>query len=173
MKQTTTAIYSYDHRVQADEVEQDGYVSCLTYLLWTRSAAMAHSAAQGWPPRRYLEIGAAWVVRSHWIEYLRPTTAGQEIIVRTWVANFRKTKALRKYQIIRPSDGAILVNAETHWALIDIEKHQPRRIPPELSAAFPIVSEDDEPKCAAKEPEGADDLLGKVVTNLASDKWQG
>lgn len=139
------AIYPYNHVVQKNEVEPDGYVSCLTYLLWTRSAALAHSAEHGWGEDRYIDIGAAWVVRSHSIQYLRPAFVGQEVVVETWVSSFKKTKSLRKYRIMRPSDDSLLVTAETNWALIDIAKRRPCRIPDDLKEAFPIVPESEEP----------------------------
>jgi acyl-CoA thioester hydrolase len=139
------AIYPYHHVVQDDEVEPDGYVSCLTYLLWTRSAALAHSAEHGWGEQCYLDLGIAWVVRSHSIQYFRPAFTGEEVVVETWVSNFGKTKSLRKYRISRPADDKLLVTAETNWALIDIAKRRPFRIPSELKEAFPIVTESEEP----------------------------
>ena len=139
------AIYPYHHVVQDNEVEPDGYVSCLTYLLWTRSAALAHSAEHGWGEQRYLDIGAAWVVRSHAIQYLRPAFAGEEVMIETWVSRFQKTKSLRKYRISRPADDTLLVTAETNWALIDITKRRPCRIPTDLKEAFQIVPESEEP----------------------------
>jgi acyl-CoA thioester hydrolase len=39
--------------------------------------AIEHSAAAGWPMARYVELGAGWVVRSHFIEYLRPAFEAQ------------------------------------------------------------------------------------------------
>ena len=107
--------------------------------------AQEHSAKQGWTPERYIEIGAAWVVRSHHIEYFRPAFAGEEVVIDTWVSNFGKTRSLRKYMIRRPADDSVLVTAETNWALVDIAKRRPRRIPQEIIDAFTLVSEADEP----------------------------
>jgi acyl-CoA thioester hydrolase len=108
-------------------------------------AAVAHSTIRGWPPARYRELGAGWVVRSHWIEYLRPVFAGERVLVRTWVANFHKITSLRKYRIERPADGVLLAVAETKWAFIDFQDRSPRRVPAELSGAFELVSEAAEP----------------------------
>lgn len=38
--------------------------------------ATAHSEAQGWPLARYLETKTTWLIRSHYIEYLRPVFLG-------------------------------------------------------------------------------------------------
>ena len=136
------AIFAYHHRVRDDEIDEQGHVNNLRYLAWMQSAAIGHSAAQGWTAQRYRDLGAGWVVRSHFIEYRQPAFADDEIIVQTWVAGFQKVTSLRKYRIVRAGDEALLAIAETNWAFVGFQTRQPRRIPPELIAAFEIVSPD-------------------------------
>ena len=139
------AIYEYSHTVQDDEIDGQGHVNNVAYLSWMQSAAVEHSTAQGWPPDRYLEIGAGWVARSHFIEYLQPAFLSEKIVVRTWVSNFRKITSLRRYKIVRPTDDVTLAVAETNWAFIGLKHHVPRRIPQELIGSFEIAHEDHEP----------------------------
>ena len=139
------AIYDHPHVVHDDEIDALGHVNNLSYLKWMQDAAIAHSTAQGWSTQRYLEIGSGWVVRSHAIDYRQPAFAGQEIVVRTWVSNFRNIRSLRKYKIIRPDDNTVLALAQTDWAFIGYEHLVPRRVPPEIVAAFELVAEQDEP----------------------------
>ena len=47
----------------------------------SHAAALAHSAAEGWPAEAYQKLGAGWVVRSHQIEYLQPAFPGDQIVV--------------------------------------------------------------------------------------------
>ena len=100
---------------------------------------LAHSAALGWTPQRYLQLGMGWVARSHTIEYLRPALAGDEIIVETHVADMKKVTSTRVYRIVRRADGALLAKAETHWAFINYATGKPTRIPAEIAHAFPIA----------------------------------
>src|SRR6185295_10960920 len=101
------SIYQYSHVVSDDEIDTAiGHVNNLEYLKWMQSAAIAHSAAQGWPAEAYQKLGAGWVVRSHQIEYLRPAFPADEIVVRTWVADFKKVTSLRRYEIVRASGEA-------------------------------------------------------------------
>lgn len=142
------AVFEYRHVVQADEIDPQGHVSNVVYVDWMQSAALAHSTAQGWPAERYRAIGSGWVARRHAIEYLRPAFADDAIVVRTWIADFHKVTSLRKYKIVRPrpaDDDILLAVAETNWAFIGLEKHFPRRIPPEVSGAFEIVPPDRAP----------------------------
>lgn len=163
------AVFEYRHIVRDEEIDPQGHVNNAEYIRWMQSAALAHSSAQGWPPERYRELGCGWVARQHRIEYLRPAFAGEQIIVRTWVAGFRRVSSLRKYKIVRPQpaeDGAdspaesslsseekaasspaeaVLAVAETNWAFVGLERLNPRRIPPEVAGAFLIVPPDKEP----------------------------
>ncbi len=139
------AIFDHPLTVADDEIDQLGHVNNLAYIKWMLDAAVAHSAAQGWPTRRYLELGAGWVVRSHAIEYRQPAFAGQQLVVRTWVSNFRKIRSLRKYKIVRPADAALLAVAQTDWTFISFARRVPRRVPPEIQAAFELVEGRDEP----------------------------
>lgn len=139
------AVFEYPHIVQPREIDGQGHVNNVEYIRWMQDAAVAHSVAQGWSADRYKSEGAAWVARTHHIEYRKPAFEGDSIIVRTWVANFRKVLSLRKYRIVTAADDAVLAVAETDWAYLGIKHHVPRRIPPEVSGAFQVVAEADEP----------------------------
>jgi acyl-CoA thioester hydrolase len=120
------------------------HVNNLVYLKWMQSAAVAHSAIQGWPAERYQALGAGWVVRSHQIEYLQAAFADDDIVVRTWVANLRKVTSLRRFKIVRTSgeNETLLAVAATDWAFIHFATHQPKRIPPEVASAFEVVQDE-------------------------------
>jgi acyl-CoA thioester hydrolase len=138
------AVFHFPHRVTADELDAViRHVNNLVYLKWMQEAAVAHSAVQGWPADRYRELGAGWVVRTHQIEYLQPAFAGDEIVVRTWVADLKKVTSLRRYQIVRTASEkeVVLAAAATDWAFIHFATHQLKRIPPEVASAFEIVGD--------------------------------
>ena len=139
------AIYDHKHVVLPEEIDTLGHVNNVNYLNWMLAAAVAHSSANGWPAARYREIAAAWVVRSHHIEYLQPAFAGEEIVAHTWISSFNKVTSLRKYKVTRPKDGVTLATGETLWAFIGLKPYQPRRLPPELVEAFVLVPSGDEP----------------------------
>ena len=132
-------VFQYCHTVSQDEIDPLGHANNVAYVEWLQAAAMAHSAAQGWPGERYRRLGTGWVVRSHTIEYLRPARAGDEIIVKTWVATMRKATSLRRYHVLRAADEQLLATAETRWACVDYSTGQPVRIPREIAGAFELV----------------------------------
>src|SRR5262245_61753937 len=100
-------LFQYQHRVRPDEIDEHGHVNNVNYLRWMQSAAVRHSSEVGWPPERYQREQLGWVARKHVIEYLVPAFEGDQIVVRTWVADFRKVTSLRRYRMVRTSDGAV------------------------------------------------------------------
>jgi acyl-CoA thioester hydrolase len=108
--------------------------------------AIQHSAAQGWPVERYLQNGAVWVVRSHFVTYVRPAFAGETITIQTWVAEIKPRSSLRRYLVSRTNDQSVLVEAETNWVYIDRQSGRPLRIPDDVRAAFDSDPVSDGPK---------------------------
>lgn len=137
-------IFEYRHTVSSADLDLLGHANNLSYLRWMQSAALAHSAAQGWPTDAYQTLGAGWVVRSHQIEYLQPAFAGDEVIVRTWVADMKKVTSLRRYRMVRTGGPkeVVLATAATDWAFIHYATGALKRIPPEVSGAFEIHTEE-------------------------------
>lgn len=122
----------------------NGHVNNLAYLQWMQDSAIAHSSAQGWPLARYQQVRAGWVVRSHYIEYLRPAFAGERLLLLTWVAGLRKRSSPRKFLFWRPEDQQVVARAETLWVFVDSATGRPCSIPPELASAFEVApSEED------------------------------
>jgi acyl-CoA thioester hydrolase len=134
-------LFEYHHTVGPEEIDALGHANNVCYVRWMQDAAVAHSAALGWPPEAYLRLGSGWVVRSHAIEYRQSARDGDRIVVRTWVATMKRITSLRRYRILRPADAALLATAETRWAFINYATGQPERVPARIVRAFPVVTE--------------------------------
>jgi len=141
-------IYSKRFEVPPEAIDLQGHVSNLAYVGWMQDIAIAHSAAAGWPMARYLEIGAGWVVRSHFIEYLRPAFAGEPISVHTWIPRFDQRAAPRHYLFVRDNDRLVLARAETQWVFVDLSTGRRRPLPRELLDAFQPIADETEVKRA-------------------------
>ena len=141
-----TAIFEWKHIVDLRDMDGLGHANNISYFHWMQSAALAHSSACGWSVEAYRDLGQGWVVRSHQIEYLTSALLGDELIVRTWVANFRKVTSLRRYRIQRAKDGVVLANAASDWAFVEYASSTPKRIPSSVIAAFQILPDEDQGK---------------------------
>ena len=138
------AIFEWNHTVVDADLDGLGHANNISYLKWMQSAALTHSAAQGWPVEAYAALGSGWVVRSHFIEYLSPALRGDTIIVRTWVADMKKVTSLRRYRIVtaRKDQEVVLAKAQTNWAFVDYRTSVPKRIPPQILGSFEIPTDD-------------------------------
>ncbi|HWB41960.1 MAG TPA: acyl-CoA thioesterase [Gemmatimonadales bacterium] len=137
---TRSRIFSKRFPVPPQAIDMQGHVSNLAYVGWMQDVAIEHSAAAGWSMERYLELGAGWVVRSHFIEYFRPAFADEIVSVHTWVPRFDQRSTPRRYLFLR--DGVELAGAETIWVFVDLATGRRRPIPPDLLEAFDPVPQD-------------------------------
>lgn len=137
------AIYHHRHTVLPEEIDVLGHANNLAYLAWMQAAALAHSAAQGWPGEAYQRLGQGFVVRSHQITYERPAFVGESIVVNTWVASFKRASSVRRYDIVREGDAKLLATAATNWAFVNYATGLPARIPAEIIQSFEIVPDAD------------------------------
>ena len=135
-------IFEWPHVVGAEEIDELGRANNVAFLRWMNSAAVAHSAALGWPLERYLQRGEGWVVRRHEIEYLRPVHPGAQFLIRTWVQSFERASSWRCYAVLAGPTEALVARGRTLWAWIDFPTGRLRRIPSEVVTAFPIHPED-------------------------------
>ena len=101
--------------IAAESIDLNGHVNNQEYVRWMQDIATAHSHEQGWTVARYLDTKTTWVIRSHYIEYIRPAFMGDDLMVATWVAGMAVQTSPRKYRFVRVRDGKTIVEAETLW----------------------------------------------------------
>jgi acyl-CoA thioester hydrolase len=134
-------VFEYPVTVLATDIDEMDHANNVCYIRWMQEAAITHSTLNGWPTERYIASQWAWVARRHTIDYLQPAFLGDELIVRTWVADFKHVRSRRKYMIVRKSDGATLATAETNWAFVSTESRRPIKIPNDVKECFILVGE--------------------------------
>ena len=134
----TPHLFTRTFVIPGEAIDELGHVSNLKYIAWMQEIAIQHSAARGWPVERYLQSGAVWVVRSHFVTYLRPAFEAETITLQTWVAEIKQRSSLRKYLVLRTNDQNVLVEAETNWVYVDQKTGRPKRIPEDLRASFHV-----------------------------------
>lgn len=105
-----------------------------------QEAAVEASTLAGWPPQRYRDEGAAFIVRSMTVRHLREAVYGERTRARTWVSRFRRdmfsTRQLRLF-----GEAGPVALATQEWVFVSADL-APMRAGPELLAAFPVHEED-------------------------------
>jgi acyl-CoA thioester hydrolase len=136
-------VHRFQFVVPESAVDRNGHVNNVAYIQWMQDAAIQHSKVSG-GTQLTRTLGATWVVRTHHVEYLSPAFAGDDVIVVTWVANFRKVRSLRRYKIIRAKDRKVLAEGETGWVFVDARSGRPRAIPQEIADCFGVSDKEPE-----------------------------
>ena len=123
-------------RVRHYECDAYGHVNHANYLRYMQETAFDASAAVGYDVARYEAIGRQWLVRETDITYLRPLVYGDTVIVKTWVADFRRVRSRRDYALRLAGSDEPVATASTEWVLLDSATLRPVTIPPEMVVAF-------------------------------------
>jgi acyl-CoA thioester hydrolase len=145
-----TRIFSHRFVVPAEAIDINRHVNNVEYLRWMQDVAIAHSTALGWPMERYLKERCSWVIRSHFIEYLRPALKDDAIHLLTWVQDMGERSSTRRYLFWRERDRQVLARAETAWVFVDIRAGLPRPILDAVRESFPLVPNDAEAMALAE-----------------------
>jgi acyl-CoA thioesterase FadM len=106
------------------------------YASLLEEAATLASAEAGYPAAWYAEHGTAWVIRRSTIECPAPIAAGVDLEIATWVADFRRVRSRREYEVHLAEGGTPVLVAHTDWVYVERAAGRPRRIPPEMIQAF-------------------------------------
>ena len=129
-------IHKRTFRVRSYECDAYGHVNNANYLRYMQEAALDASAAVGYDEARYNELGHVWLIRETNIEYLRPLRFGDSVEVTTWVADFRRVRSRRMYELHSVASGEMVAKASTDWVYIERATARPARVPDEMIAAF-------------------------------------
>ncbi|MDR2754084.1 MAG: acyl-CoA thioesterase [Planctomycetaceae bacterium] len=132
-------IYEHNVIVLQSDIDENRHANNLCYLRWMNEAAIAHSNTNGWSAQRYLELGSNWFARRHTIEYLLPALKDDELIVKTWIGDWQNIRSTRKYCFIRQHDQAVIAEAETLWAFVNLATGKPTRIPQIVTDSFVVA----------------------------------
>ena len=123
----------------ASDIDELGHVNNAVWVQWIQRVATAH-----W----FAVTGAAdqarwvWVVVRHEIDYRRALRQGEQAFARTWVPDAAQGARFVRFMEFRDAAGRLLVEAQTHWALIDRASGRPMRVPAELVALFHAPAQD-------------------------------
>ena len=128
--------YRRQFRVRHYECDAYGHVNNVNYLRYLQEAAIEASAAAGFDIAWYEAAGHRWLIHETEIEYLRSLQYGDTVEVTTWVADFRRVRSRRAYELRCPPGGELVARAQTDWVYLNSASLAPAPIPSAMAAAF-------------------------------------
>ena len=123
--------------VQPGDIDAYDHVNNAVYLTWLDRAAWSHSAALGIPLERCLGMRRGMAALRTEIEFVRAALAGDRLQVATWIADSDgRLRVGRRFQVVRPADGATLARARTEYVCINLDSGRAVRMPPEFARFY-------------------------------------
>ena len=150
-----TQLFKTCFRVRFHEVDALGHVNNAAYLNYLEQAAIDHASFLGLTLDQLRALGGVFVARRHDIVFLKPTFAGDQLCVLTWLETPRGARIERRYVVCReskmksplpvaghlvkqteiPDEDAVVARAMTEWVFAGANG-QPRRIPQQVVKLF-------------------------------------
>ncbi|MCY1208658.1 tol-pal system-associated acyl-CoA thioesterase [compost metagenome] len=126
-----------DIKVGAEDIDGLGHANNAVYVSWLERCAWRHSQSLGLDLAEYRRLDRAMAVLRHEIDYLAAAYEGQELQMGTWIVESdQKLKMDRRFQLVRPEDGATLLRARTTFVCIELSSGRPRRMPSEFVEGY-------------------------------------
>lgn len=123
-------------RVRSYEAGRNRRISLGTTLRLLEFLATEASSALGFSPEWYVAQGSAWLVREMRIVLGDLPTIGDELLLGTWLSEWRKVQAYREYAIWRPGSHTLVARARARWAYVDRYRAAPLRVPEQMIERF-------------------------------------
>jgi acyl-CoA thioester hydrolase len=111
-------------RVRYAETDKMGVVYHANYLIWFEIGRTEYCRAKGITYRDMEEQdGAYLVVAESYVRYKSPAYYDDHLSIRTRVNEMKKRTLVFEYEIIRPSDNALIAQGETTHVVTDAKSH--------------------------------------------------
>ncbi len=129
--------FTFGTRVGAEDIDGLEHTNNTVYVKWCEQVAWAHSVALGLDLEAYQRLDRAMAITRSEYDYLQASRADDELVAGTWIVGWdRKLTMERRFQIMRPVDGATLLRGMMRFVCIEISSGRPRRMPPEFIAGY-------------------------------------
>ena len=120
-----------------EHIDELKHVNNAVYVQWMEDCAWRHSGALGLGVDSFVALDRSMAVLRHEIDYLASAYEGDTVVMGTWlVKTSNRLKMERRFQLVRPADGATLLRARTTFVCVEISTGKPRRMPDEFIKGY-------------------------------------
>jgi acyl-CoA thioester hydrolase len=127
--------YTRTITVTEEHIDDYKHVNNLVYLQWCLDVAQGDWEENA---TQKMRTNYVWYVLNHTINYSASAFLGDTLEIHTWVESAEGVKSTRKYEITRPKDEKVLVEASTLWCLLDAKTVRATEVTAEIRTLFSI-----------------------------------
>lgn len=120
--------------IDAADIDELGHVNNIVYLRYAQDIAIAHWRARA---TEQMLTDYVWVVARHEVDYRSQLTLGDNVEVRTYVADAAQGAVWPRFvDIYRQGEQRPAAQIKSNWCLLDPVTRRIKRIPPDIVARF-------------------------------------
>lgn len=130
-------MFTFNTKVSYSRVDRSGQVPFYEIMNYLQDCSTFESEHLGVGTKYMESIGKGWVLVAYKIRINEPIVMGQDICVGTAPTKFNSLYGLRQY-FIKDAQGEYIVQADTIWVMIDLEKRKPTRITEDICEKYEL-----------------------------------
>lgn len=130
---------STEIQVMYFDTDAGGVVHNIAYLRFIETARTHLAIGMGMSFEEILRTQIHPVVVRTEIDYRRPALLGDKLEIRGHVSEVGKARFWVEFEVLRPSDGALLITCRQALALVQMPQGRPLRLPPGFPESFSLT----------------------------------
>lgn len=120
-----------------EDIDGLNHTNNAVYVKWCEQVAWSHSEQLGLSLDDYRRLDRAMAIRHSEYDYILATYLGEPLTLGTWLVGNDGTASMeRRFQIIRPADGATVLRGRWELVCIQLSNGRVRRMPAEFIDAY-------------------------------------
>ncbi len=119
--------------VAQEDLDDLDHVNNVRYVQWIQDISKEHW--QTVAPNE-MKAGILWVVKNHNIDYASSAVLGDEILIRTFIAETKGAISVRCVEMYNDKTNHLLVRSHTEWCLLNALTLKPIRISDAIKKVF-------------------------------------
>lgn len=125
---------------QTGDIDGLNHTNNAVYVKWCEQVAWSHSEHLGLSLEHYRRLDRAMAIRRSQYDYVLATYLGEPLTLGTWLVSQGDNASIatmeRRFQIIRPADGATVLRGRWELVCIQLSSGRVRRMPEEFIGAY-------------------------------------
>jgi acyl-CoA thioester hydrolase len=122
--------------VVAEDIDEQNHVNNSVYMRYADRTAILHANRVGMGVAVRKALGISPVVWRHSVTYRKSAVLSDALEDQTWIDSIHGFRAVRRHEIRRADDQALMAEIHSEWVWVDAVTNRPKRVPSAVLEAF-------------------------------------
>jgi acyl-CoA thioester hydrolase len=126
--------------VKPEDIDEQDHVNNSVYMRYADRTAILHANRVGMGVEVRRALGLSPVVWRHSVTYRKSAVLGDALEDQTWIDSIHGFRAVRRHEIRRANDQALMAEIHSEWVWVDAVTNRPKRVPSAVLEAFGFLA---------------------------------